>query len=123
MTPAAAYIEQGLAAAEQVFGPGQHGLANVAIQQAMFLPEGVRRRVQVSVAPESGGESTFETYSRTGDENGCGGCLDACMLAARWCMNRSWARRGRLRARWIESIWTAARDRAVTILSRESSTN
>ena len=35
----------------------------------MFLPEGVRRRVQVSATPESGGESTFETYSRTDDES------------------------------------------------------
>ena len=67
VTPAAAYVEQGLAAAEQVFGPGQHGIDNLVIQQAMFLPEGVRRRVQVSLAPESGGESTFETYSRPAD--------------------------------------------------------
>src|SRR5262249_42450270 len=37
------------------------------IQQAMFLPEGVRRRVQVSLSPESGGQSTFETYSRPSD--------------------------------------------------------
>ena len=70
VTPAAAYIEQSLAAAEDLFGPGQHGLANLTIQQAMFLPEGVRRRVQLAVAPESGGEATFETYSRTEDESG-----------------------------------------------------
>ena len=44
VTPAAAYIEQGLAAADEVFGPGKHGLANITIQQAMFLPEAVRRR-------------------------------------------------------------------------------
>lgn len=68
VTPAAAYIEQGLAAADEAFGPGRHGLANIAIQQAMFLPEGARRRVQVSVAPESGGESTFEAYSRGEDQ-------------------------------------------------------
>ena len=47
MTPAAAYMEQALAAAEQLFGAGRHGVANLVIQQAMFLPEGVRRRVQV----------------------------------------------------------------------------
>ena len=41
VTPAAAYVEQGLAAAEQLFGPGRHGLANLVIQQAMFLPDGV----------------------------------------------------------------------------------
>jgi acyl transferase domain-containing protein/thioesterase domain-containing protein/acyl carrier protein len=65
--PAAAYVEQALAAADQVFGPGRHDVANLVIQQAMFLPEGARRRVQVSIAPESGGEATFETYSRLSD--------------------------------------------------------
>jgi acyl transferase domain-containing protein/thioesterase domain-containing protein/acyl carrier protein len=70
VTPAAAYIEQGLAAAADAFGPGRHGLSNLAIQQAMFLPEGTTRRVQVSIAPESGGESAFETYSRPEDEHG-----------------------------------------------------
>jgi acyl transferase domain-containing protein/NADPH:quinone reductase-like Zn-dependent oxidoreductase/thioesterase domain-containing protein/acyl carrier protein len=69
VTPAAAYIEQGLAAAEQLFGPGGHALADLSIQQAMFLPEGMRRRVQVSIAPESGGQSTFETYSRPADDD------------------------------------------------------
>jgi acyl transferase domain-containing protein/thioesterase domain-containing protein/acyl carrier protein len=68
VTPAAAYIEQALAAAEELFGPGQHGVANLTIQQAMFLPEGVRRRVQVAASPESGGESTVEIYSRSDEE-------------------------------------------------------
>lgn len=67
VTPAAAYVEQALAAADQVFGAGRHGVANLVIQQAMFLPEGTRRRVQFSIAPESGGEATFETYSRPSD--------------------------------------------------------
>jgi acyl transferase domain-containing protein/NADPH:quinone reductase-like Zn-dependent oxidoreductase/thioesterase domain-containing protein/NAD(P)-dependent dehydrogenase (short-subunit alcohol dehydrogenase family)/acyl carrier protein len=70
VTPAAAYVEQALAAAQQVFGPGQHGVANLVIQQAMFLPEGMRRRVQFSIAPESGGEATFECYSRPADGEG-----------------------------------------------------
>ncbi len=69
VTPAAAYIEQGLAATEELFGPGQHGLANLSIQQAMFLPDGSRRRVQVSASPESGGESTFEVHSRNDEES------------------------------------------------------
>ncbi len=68
VTPAAAYIEQALAAAEELFGPGEHGVANLTIQQAMFLPEGVRRRVQVAAAPESGGESMVEIYSRSDDD-------------------------------------------------------
>jgi acyl transferase domain-containing protein/thioesterase domain-containing protein/acyl carrier protein len=64
VTPAAVYVEQGLAAAQQIFGAGRHGLANVVIQQAMFLPEGARRRVQISISPESVGEATFETHGR-----------------------------------------------------------
>jgi NADPH:quinone reductase-like Zn-dependent oxidoreductase/thioesterase domain-containing protein/nucleoside-diphosphate-sugar epimerase len=68
VTPAAAYVEQGLAAADALFGAGRHILENIVIQQAMFLPAGVQRRVQVSVAPESGGESRFETYSQIVDD-------------------------------------------------------
>jgi acyl transferase domain-containing protein/thioesterase domain-containing protein/acyl carrier protein len=130
VAPAAAYIEQGLAAANEVFGPGRHGLANLTIQQAMFLPEDVRRRVQVSVGPESGGESTFETYSRPEDDKG---------PAASWTLH---ARGSLLHEsktggvnRVAESIapptvapstspdridLDATRDRAVTILSREN---
>ncbi len=63
VVPAAAYVEQGLAAAEQVFGPGRHAVENVAIQQAMFLPDGTSRVVQVTVSPEMGGEASFEVYS------------------------------------------------------------
>ncbi len=70
VTPAAAYIEQGLAAAEQLFGEGRHGLENLVIQQAMFLPEGTQRRVQTSVAPESGGESKYEIYGQLADAAG-----------------------------------------------------
>ncbi|MCI0492434.1 MAG: SDR family NAD(P)-dependent oxidoreductase, partial [Planctomycetes bacterium] len=70
VTPAAATVEQGLAAAGLLFGQGRHGLADVVIQQAMFLPEGMRRRVQISLTPESAGESTFEIYSRPVDEVG-----------------------------------------------------
>ncbi len=112
VTPAAAYVEQGLAAAEQIFGPGRHGLANLVIQQAMFLPEGVRRRTQVSVAPESGGESTFETFSRPADEDG---------KAAAWTMHAT----GRLihEANQNDELaivdLAAARDRAVGITLRE----
>jgi acyl transferase domain-containing protein/NADPH:quinone reductase-like Zn-dependent oxidoreductase/thioesterase domain-containing protein/nucleoside-diphosphate-sugar epimerase len=72
VTPAAAYIEQGLAAAAQVLGSGRHGLANLNIQQAMFLPDGGSgvghtRRVQISIGPESAGEAAFETYSCPAD--------------------------------------------------------
>ncbi|MGB7344479.1 MAG: amino acid adenylation domain-containing protein [Pirellulaceae bacterium] len=61
--PAAAYIEQGLAAAQQVFGPGNHRIENLSIQQAMFLSNESSRRVQTIVAPEMNGQCTFEIYS------------------------------------------------------------
>ncbi|HEV7822111.1 MAG TPA: acyltransferase domain-containing protein, partial [Burkholderiales bacterium] len=113
VAPAAAYIEQGLAAANEVFGPGRHGLANLTIQQAMFLPEGVRRRVQVSIAPESGGEATFETYSRPEDDGG----------TAAWTMHARGSLAHESNAQEngeVEQIdLEAARGRAVTILSRD----
>ncbi|OHB69486.1 MAG: hypothetical protein A2V70_10225 [Planctomycetes bacterium RBG_13_63_9] len=71
VVPAAAYVELGLAAAEQAFGPGEHIVENVSIQHAMFLPEGAGRVVQVTLAPEMAGERTFDVYSVPGD------CKDA----------------------------------------------
>ncbi len=65
--PAAAYLEQALAAANQVFGKGDHIVENVAIQQAMILANGQSRTVQVVVSPESNGQCTFETYSRNSE--------------------------------------------------------
>ena len=69
VTPAAVYIEQALVAAQQVFGEGYHVLENISIQQAMFLPEGVRRHVQLAVSPESGGQRRFEIYSCAGEND------------------------------------------------------
>ena len=63
IVPAAAYIEQGLAAAQLAFGTGRHGIEDLAIQQPMFLPAEGARDVELVVAPENGGRSTFETYS------------------------------------------------------------
>ena len=114
VTPAAAYIEQGFAAAEELFGPGRHGIAQLSIQQAMFLPEGVQRRVQVVVAPETGGESTFETYSRNEDESGAAAAWN--MHAAGTLVHESKT----APADTIEKIdLEAARGRTVMIRSRE----
>ena len=66
--PAAAYIEQALAAADQIFGTAYHGLDNVTIQQAMFLTEGSNRLVQLTVSPETSGSRMFETYSAGTDD-------------------------------------------------------
>ncbi|MCI0335526.1 MAG: SDR family NAD(P)-dependent oxidoreductase [Planctomycetes bacterium] len=134
VTPAAAYVEQALAAAEQLFGPGRHGVANLVIQQAMFLPAGTRqpvspgagspsggararRRVQISVAPESGGESSFEIYSRPEDHE---------QTSDTWAMHASGSLLHESRAASTSSSallehvdLEAARDRAVGITSRE----
>lgn len=115
VTPAAAYVEQALAAAEQLFGPGRHGLANLTIQQAMFLPEGARRRVQISISPESGGESTFETYSKPSEADS----------AVAWTMHATGrlvhetqaANGGQSPVPWIDL--DSVRGRAVGVSSRE----
>ncbi len=67
VVPAAAYIEQGFATAEQVFGDGHHLLENISIQQAMFLPESHPRAVQVTASKEMGGQCNFEVYSVPAD--------------------------------------------------------
>lgn len=64
VTPAAAYLEQALEAADQVFGPGRHSVEALSLHQAMTIPEGMTRRVQVTTTGEHGGVSTFHTYSQ-----------------------------------------------------------
>ena len=67
VTPAAAYLDQALAAADQTYGDGPHVLENVSIQKAMFLADGASRLVQLTVAPELGGRRTFEIFSISAD--------------------------------------------------------
>ncbi|MGF7473669.1 hypothetical protein WFJ45_23220, partial [Salmonella enterica subsp. enterica serovar Minnesota] len=57
VVPGATYLEQGFALAEQLFGPGNHGVADVVIQKGMFLPVEGHRMVQVILAPEAGGRA------------------------------------------------------------------
>jgi myxalamid-type polyketide synthase MxaB len=63
VTPAACYLEQGLAAAHQAFGEGRHAVADLSIQQAMFLRAEGHRVVQLTVGTEMGGRASFQTYS------------------------------------------------------------
>ncbi len=134
VTPAAAYVEQALAAAEQLFGPGRHGVANLVIQQAMFLPAGTRqpvspgagspsggararRRVQIAIAPESNGESSFEIYSRLeGDEQKS---VEWTMHASGSLLHESRAAANSSSALLEHVDLEAARGRAVSITSRE----
>ncbi len=72
VVPGAVYLEQGLAAAEQAFGPGLHGLEDVSIQHPMFLDGGANRTVQVTSAAESGGRSRFQVHSTAVGEEASG---------------------------------------------------
>ncbi len=67
VTPAAAFIEQGLAAARQTFGDGHHGVRDVSVQAAMFLADEGARLVQVTLEPEAGGRTEMESYSSPTD--------------------------------------------------------
>lgn len=69
VVPAAAYLEQALAMANQVFGEGRHGVENLSIQQAMFLPVEGYRAVQVTASAEMGGRSDFEVLSIGSDND------------------------------------------------------
>lgn len=65
--PAAAYIEQALAAADRCFGEGTHVVLDLAIQQPLFLPDAETRVVQIHVAPEQNAERAFEISSMPSD--------------------------------------------------------
>src|SRR5439155_602911 len=65
--PGAASVEQALAAAEQCFGPGRHAVADLSFQQAMFLPPGSARAIQIALGAEQGGERTIEVSSLAAD--------------------------------------------------------
>ncbi len=63
VVPAAAYLEQGLAAGKLVLGKGAHAIENLAIQQGLFLPVEGSRVVETIVAGESSGRASFEVHS------------------------------------------------------------
>ena len=64
VVPAAAFIEQSLAAANEVFGQGDHVVENLSIQSALVLGQDVDRITQVVMSRESHGECRFESYSQ-----------------------------------------------------------
>ena len=67
VVPAAAYLEQALAAAREMFGDGLHAVENVTIQQALMLPQGATRRVELT-ARSAGGRANFQLHSLPQDE-------------------------------------------------------
>ncbi len=64
VVPAAAYMAQALAAADEVFGGSDNRVVDLSIQQAMVLNDNQRRSVQLIAGPESKNECPFEIYSR-----------------------------------------------------------
>ncbi|MBB3206093.1 myxalamid-type polyketide synthase MxaB [Rhodopirellula rubra] len=64
VVPAAAYMEQSLTIANELFGSGNHSLCNLAIEQPLVLAGESRRVVQLSVGPDLRGERSIEIYSR-----------------------------------------------------------
>ena len=67
IVPAAAYLEQSLAAADQRFGKGLHLVENISVQQALILTEENPRAVQLTLGPESEGQCVLEIYSRAAE--------------------------------------------------------
>ena len=63
IVPAAAFFEMALAGAAEMFGPGPRVLEDVVIHQALVLPDGERRIVQVVLAPTGPAAATFRILS------------------------------------------------------------
>ena len=62
--PATAYIEMALAAAGEVLGAGSLHLQQIENLKPMILPEGVARRVQVTLSLDTDREARFAVHSR-----------------------------------------------------------
>jgi len=65
--PAAAYLEQALAVAEELFGAGQHRVTQLSIQQAMFLEAEQPRRVQCTVNDSQSEQRQIRFLSQPAD--------------------------------------------------------
>lgn len=61
--PGTGYLEIGLAAANQIWGPGDHSLERVEILEAMVLPESGEKTYQIVISAEEDSKSKFKIYS------------------------------------------------------------
>lgn len=67
--PCAAYLELGLAAANEIYGPQGFTLENLQLTKALFLPKGVTHTLQMILAPHEAGTMTLRFFSApTGQE-------------------------------------------------------
>ncbi|MHB1132624.1 MAG: SDR family NAD(P)-dependent oxidoreductase [Chloroflexota bacterium] len=91
--PAAAYLEMALAAAGDVLGSGWHELADVVIQEALLLPEGDSRTVQLVVDTNGAEGTSFQVFSAvaegaTGQDNHVHGPTDSWRVHAAGTLRR-----------------------------------
>ncbi|TVP48085.1 MAG: SDR family NAD(P)-dependent oxidoreductase [Gemmatimonadales bacterium] len=61
LVPATGFLEMGLAAAVEAWGPGAHALEEVSVRKALVLAEQGERRVQVALREEEG-RVRFQVY-------------------------------------------------------------
>jgi acyl transferase domain-containing protein len=64
IVPATAYIEMALAAGSEVLGAGSLHLQQIENLKPMILPEGVSRRLQVTLSLDADGKARFAVHSR-----------------------------------------------------------
>lgn len=64
--PATAYLEMALAGAVKTFGPGQHTVEELIIQEALILAPDKAATVQIILTPEEEDRVTFQIFSQNG---------------------------------------------------------
>ena len=62
VVPGAAYLELGLEAADEMFGPGPHTVEKTSFQQALFLNESKPHALQLVMSPEVAGSASFQVF-------------------------------------------------------------
>nr|CAD19090.1 StiF protein [Stigmatella aurantiaca Sg a15] len=71
--PATAYLEGALAAAEEIFGAGEHALESVDIQEALVLSDAPRTVQYLIGSREEGGTARFQVFSLASSGSGSEG--------------------------------------------------
>lgn len=72
VVPGAWFLTMALAAACEIFGPGEHALEEVTFSQALVLPDGETRTVQIVLDPAASGEAGFRIISLLAKDRGEG---------------------------------------------------
>lgn len=65
--PSPAYMEMGLAAANEQFGPGVYILEHMTIHQPVVIPDDEAQTIQLIFRPEAEGRASFQIFSQSED--------------------------------------------------------